>query len=135
MSCKDVQENIKCAVGIEVKVANEADDSAPNGCGPFMNCLSRFDGQTCSGRVWWANAAGDFGDQFAVSFCLFPQEVNFVLLVAGENVSVGRRGGRNRTNKRLVLVRTSRLSQYDLSKLRPAANTRPLSSLSLQGPG
>jgi len=83
----------------------------------------------------WANATGDFYDQFAVSFCLFPQEVDFVLLVTDENVSLSRRGGWNRTNKRLVLVRTSRLSQYDLSKLRPAAKTRPLSSLSLQGPG
>jgi len=30
MSCKDVQENVKCTVGIEVKVADEADHSTPD---------------------------------------------------------------------------------------------------------
>ena len=35
--------------------------------------------------MWWANTAGNFCDQFAVSFRLFSQEVNFILLVADEN--------------------------------------------------
>ena len=87
MSRKDVQENVECTVGIEVKVADEADHSTPDGRGPLVDRLSRFDGQTCSGRVRWANTAGDFRDQFAVSFRLFPQEVDFVLLVTGDNIS------------------------------------------------
>jgi len=49
MSCKDVQEDVKCTVGIEVKVADEADNSTPDGWGPFANRLSRFGRQTCSG--------------------------------------------------------------------------------------
>ena len=48
MSYKDVQENIKCTIWIEVKVADEADHSAPYRCGPFMNCLGGFDRVTCS---------------------------------------------------------------------------------------
>ena len=35
----------------------------------------------------WANAAGYFCDQFAVSLRLFSQKVNFVLLVADESLS------------------------------------------------
>ena len=49
VSCKDVQENVKCAVGIEVKVADETDHSTPDGRGPLVDRFSRFDRQTCSG--------------------------------------------------------------------------------------
>jgi len=49
MGCKDVQENVKCTVGIEVKVADEADHSTPDGRGPLVHRLSRFDRQTRSG--------------------------------------------------------------------------------------
>ena len=31
MSCKHIQEDIECAVGIEVKVADETDHSVPDG--------------------------------------------------------------------------------------------------------
>ena len=43
MGCKDVQENIKRTVGIEVKVADETDHSTPDGRGTFVDRLSRFD--------------------------------------------------------------------------------------------
>lgn len=36
----------------------------------------------------WANTACNLRDQFAVSFRLLSQEVDFVLLVADENMSV-----------------------------------------------
>jgi len=49
MSCKDVQENVECAVGIEVKVADKTDHSAPDGRGPLVDRLGRFDRQTSGG--------------------------------------------------------------------------------------
>lgn len=69
------------------------------------------------------NAACDLCNQFAVSFGLLSQEIDFVLLIADEKNGQGDFTCEREdcTNKRLVLVRTSRLSQYDLSKLRPAA--------------
>ena len=88
MSCKDVQEDVKCTVGIEIKVADETDYPTPDGRSPFVDYLSRFGRQTCGRRVCWADTTGNFCDQFAVSFGLFSQEVDFVLLVADENMLV-----------------------------------------------
>jgi len=49
MSCEDVQEDVECTVGIEVKVADETDHSTPDGRSSFVDYLSRFARQTCSG--------------------------------------------------------------------------------------
>ena len=62
VSCEDVQEDVKCAIGIKVKVANQADHSTPDRQSPLVNHLGGFDRQTRSGRVSWTNATRDFRD-------------------------------------------------------------------------
>lgn len=57
---EDVQEDVECTVGIEVKVTNETDHPTPDRRSPFVDYLSRFDRETCSGRVCRADAAGNF---------------------------------------------------------------------------
>jgi len=49
MSCKDVQKDVECTVGIEVEVADETDHSTPDRQGPFANYLGRLNRQTRCG--------------------------------------------------------------------------------------
>ena len=49
MSCKDVQEDVKCTVWIEIKMADETDHSTPDGRSSFVNYFNRFGRQACGG--------------------------------------------------------------------------------------
>lgn len=84
---EDVQEDVERTVGIEVKVTDETDHPTPDRRSPFVDCLSRFYREACSGRVCRTDAASNFCNQFAVSFRLFSEEVDFILLVTEGNVS------------------------------------------------
>ena len=77
-----VEDDIKSAIRVEIKVSNEAKGPLP--CGPCTGCdsLGGLDRVSGGRRVSGAQAACELSRELAVPLGLFAEQVELVLLIA-----------------------------------------------------